>query len=187
MWVLWIWQKVSGYIFMKSAANIVNFKLKIYWGPTYSDSNNKVAEIAQVHISLCVVALLGEAGPEASCSFCSDCQDGDGLNGSHLQGRGGRQRHKIGGVIVLAAGQLQLLTNWELQENSFVCDIKAAILSFRSVVIHLLIHPISEYAERKKQTNMWTIWAPFQWASLMERNIYKLCLSNSETFVTVAV
>lgn len=99
----------------KLVSKTVYFQLK---KPTYSDSNNKVAQISQVHIGLCVVALLGEAGPVANRSFCSHRQDRDGLNSSHLQGSSGSHSHKVSSVVVLTAGQLQLLTNWDLQENT---------------------------------------------------------------------
>lgn len=108
--------RVSGEIFWnKFVSKTVYFQLK---KPTYSDSNNKVAQISQVHIGLCVVALLGEAGPVANRSFCSHRQDRDGLNSSHLQGSSGSHSHKVSSVVVLTAGQLQLLTNWDLQENT---------------------------------------------------------------------
>lgn len=87
-------------------------------GFTYPDSNHKVAEISQVHVCLRVVALLGQAGPPASRSLCRHRQDGDGLNAGRLQRRGGRQGHEVGRVVVLTAGQLQLLTHRQLQENT---------------------------------------------------------------------
>ena len=93
-------------------------KIILVYSFTYSDSNNKVAEISQVDVSLCVVALLGQAGPQTSRSLHRHGQDGDGLNAGRLQRCCGRHRHEVGCVVVLTAGQLQLLTHWQLQPNT---------------------------------------------------------------------
>lgn len=84
---------------------------------TYSDGDNKVAQVPQAHIGLGVVTLLGQAGPQSSRSLRRHSQDGDGLDAGHVKRRGGRHGHEVSGVVVVAAGQLQLFTHRQLQEN----------------------------------------------------------------------
>lgn len=80
----------------------------------YPHGDHKVAEVSQLELRLCVVPLVGEAGPEAGGALGGHRQDGDGLDRGVLQGPRAAEGHQVGRVGILAGGQLQLLTYREL-------------------------------------------------------------------------
>ena len=83
-------------------------------GEPYPHGDHKVAEISQFQVCLCMVPLVGEAGPVPGPALRPHRQDRDGLDRGRLQGPGAADGHQVSRVFVLAGGQLQLLTHTQL-------------------------------------------------------------------------